>query len=167
MKKNIFTTVKKHYEQKYENEYNPRAVRVALESAKKYGFDAGNSSTYNNEADAFKHTFASALVSCEEGYLVSFCGGFYHEFSNKGNSKNEYNMDTHNNRIGREISSEIKSDYGDKWNTFSDKTKEESIAERVWFKMQAGDLILDPSGRRTLKKIWEIRCFNRACSKFV
>ena len=150
-RQNPIEKIKNYYQKKYDEIYNPRAVKVALESAKKYGFDSGQSSTYNNEADAFKHTFASALVSCEENYLVSLGGGYYHEWSNKSNTLGEYKMDTNNNGVGREIAREIKNDYGDRWSTFTSKMKDEIIAERVWYKMREGKIILDPSGRRTLK----------------
>jgi len=52
---------KKYYEKIYKERYNPIAVNAALRYSKKYSFDSGNKSTYNNEADAFKHTFVSAL----------------------------------------------------------------------------------------------------------
>ena len=40
-------SIKKNLEEKFEKEYNPRAVKVALYYAKKYGLDYGNNSTYN------------------------------------------------------------------------------------------------------------------------
>ena len=61
---------KDYYEKLYKDVYNPIAVSAALKYSKKYGFDSGNNKTYNNEADAFKHTFASALVAMEEGQNI-------------------------------------------------------------------------------------------------
>ena len=42
-------------------------------------------------------------------------------------------------------------EYGKKWNNLSQRQKEDIIADRVWRHIQAGDVILDPSGRRKLK----------------
>ncbi len=50
-----------------EKQYLNHIVKEVSKYQKKYGFDMDNDSTHNNEADAFKHTFASALVSMEEG----------------------------------------------------------------------------------------------------
>ena len=143
---------KKYYEKIYKERYNPIAVNAALRYSKKYSFDSGNKSTYNNEADAFKHTFASALVSMEEGQNVAFIGGWYHELSNKSNNINELYMDTNNNKIGRNIANELVKDYIGRWDKLSQKEKEDIIADRVWKHMQAGDLILSPNGRTKLKK---------------
>ena len=150
--KNLIKLIKNHYKKKYDEIYSPKATKAALYYSKKYGFDSGNKSTYNNEADAFKHTFASALVSMEEGYIISLLGGYYHEWSNNGNNSKEYKMDTHNNGVGRAIARDIKNDYGDKWYMFLPNKKEEIIAERVWQRMKEGKIILDPSGRKKKKK---------------
>ena len=146
-------SLKSDLEMKFEKEYNPRAVNAAIRYSKKYGYECKNNSTYNNEADAFKHTFASALVSLEEGYLISLGGGIYHEMTNSHNNENEYKMDINNNGIGRQIARNIKNDYGDKWKTFTSQTKDDIIAERVWQRMIKGDIILDPTGRRILKNM--------------
>ena len=43
----------------------------------------------------------------EEGQTISFLGGWYHEFENSSNSLNEFNMDTNNNKVGRQIAGEL------------------------------------------------------------
>jgi len=144
-------SIKKDLEAKFEKEYNPRAVKAALNYAKKYRLDSGDNSTYNNEADAFKHTFASALVSLEEGRTINFFGGWYHELTNTDNDFGELKMDTNNNKIGRDIANEIRNEYGSNWSKYSQQKKEDIIAEKVYRNMQQGKIILDPSGRRKLK----------------
>ena len=146
-------SIKKNLEEKFEKEYNPRAVKVALYYAKKYGLDYGNNSTYNNEADAFKHTYASALVSLEEGRTINFFGGWYHELTNTDNDLGEFKMDTNNNKIGRDIANEIRNEYGNNWHKLTDNEKDDIIAQKVYRKMQEEKIILDPSGRRKLKNI--------------
>ena len=71
---------KKYYEKIYKERYNPIAVNAALRYSKKYSFDSGNKSTYNNEADAFKHTFGSAMIAMEKGNLYSTIVGLAHEY---------------------------------------------------------------------------------------
>ena len=61
-------------------------------------------------------------------------------------------MDLHNNKIGRNIANELVKDYAGRWDKLSQQDKEDIIADRVWKHMQAGDIILDPSGRTKLKK---------------
>jgi len=61
-------------------------------------------------------------------------------------------MDQWNNAQGREIAKEIFKEYGIKAkNAFSREIKD-IIARKVAERMQAGKLILDPTGRRTPKK---------------
>jgi len=151
MNKGLINKTKEYYQKKYDNIYNPRAVKAALYYSRKYDLDYGNNSTYNNEADAFKHTFASALVSLEEGYFISLGGGLEHEWSNKNNNPAEYKMDVNNNGIGRQIAREIKWEYGSRWNKLNDREKDEIIAEKVFARMKKGHIILDPSGRTKLK----------------
>ena len=151
MKNNIIKNFKENYQRKYDEKYNPIAVNAALRYSKKYGFDSGDNKTYNNEADAFKHTFASALVSMEEGQNIAFYGGWYHEMSNKANNFGELHMDTNNNKVGRNIANELIKDYAGRWDSLSQKEKEDIIAERVWRHMKAGDVILSPDGRRKLR----------------
>lgn len=92
----------------FENQFNRYIVNKVNHYQKKYGFDMQNGSTHNNEADAFKHTFASALVSIEESSTAAFGGGWYHEITNKNNNWDELRMDTNNNKVGREIANKMR-----------------------------------------------------------
>lgn len=114
---------KSYYEKIYNDVYNPMAVKAALKYSKKYGFDCGDNTTYNNEADAFKHTFASALVSMEEGQSIAFLGGWYHEATNSSNDLGELHMDTNNNKVGRNIANELVKDYAGRWDNLTQKKR--------------------------------------------
>lgn len=50
--------------------YSGRMVSDTLNYQQKYGFDAGenNKTTWNNEADAFKHTYMQAFMSLLGGH---------------------------------------------------------------------------------------------------
>ena len=123
---------------------------------KQYGFEIGTGehATWNNEADAFKHTFMQAQLSLLVGNNASALAGHIHELQGRLNNqdKKEEQMDQWNNNQGREIAKEIWKEYGIKSkNSFNPEIKD-IIARKVAERMQAGKLILDPSGRRTPKK---------------
>lgn len=119
---------------------------------KKYGFDigTGEQATWNNEADAFKHTYMQAQLSLWAGKHISKALGDFHEFQgNKtmGQSKGEYNMDNWNNEQGREIAREIIQQYGI-LSTIPSQRINDIIAEKVVARMREGKLILSPNDSR-------------------
>ena len=77
---------------------------------KQYKFEIGTGQhdTWNNEADAFKHTFGSAYMGIKYTIPFSKIAGDIHEKQNPNNPKGEENMDKWNNRVGRLIAKEIK-----------------------------------------------------------
>lgn len=134
--------------------YNDKISSDVMRYQKKYGFelnDIKGHETWNVEADAFKHAYGSALMSLEKDDLFSFLAGLQHENVTPNNPVDEYEMDTHNNAVGRQIANDIKKSYGDKWKKLSKQEQEDIIADTVWKHMQSGDLILSPKGRRKLK----------------
>lgn len=123
---------------------------------KRYGFEIGTGehATWNNEADAFKHTFMQAQLSLLVGDNASALAGFIHELQGRFNKqdKAEEQMDLWNNAQGREIAKEIWQEHGIKSKNAFDPKIKDIIAKKVAERMQSGKLILDPSGRRTPKK---------------
>lgn len=115
-----------------------------------YGFDIGKGKhdTWNNESDAFKHTFGSAYMAIKMTIPFSRLAGNYHELKNPNNPKDEENMDKWNNRVGRLISKEIKKEYKDKLNSMSEKEIDDIIAQKVMQRMRMGKLITTPSDKR-------------------
>ena len=56
--------------------FSNRMIYDTIKYQKKYGFEIGkNNSTWNNEADAFKHAFGSAEMFFNIGNLGSLAGG--------------------------------------------------------------------------------------------
>ena len=134
--------------------YNDKISSDTMRYQKKYNFELNQRKgheTWNCEADAFKHAYGSALMTLDRDELFSILAGWQHEKVTQNNPINEYEMDTHNNNVGRQVAKEIKNSYKGNWNKLSKQQQEDIIADRVWKHMRAGDLILDPSGRRTLK----------------
>lgn len=117
----------------------------------KYGFDMGgnNNTTWNNEADAFKHTYMQAqLVLFGGKYFAKYLGDRHERHgANRGQPSGEENMDLWNNHQGREIAKEIIREYGALQYPFSQKTKD-IIAQKVMEKMQNGELITRPDDKR-------------------
>ena len=121
----------------------------------KYGFELQNGSAWNNKADAFRHAYMQAYLTLRFGENIAEIFGNSHE--REGNkkynqAKSEEIMDLYNNKIGREIGNEIKKEIGSKSKNADQDEIKEIIARKVAERMQAGKLILDPSGRRTPKK---------------
>ena len=76
-----------------------------------YGFEIGTGEhdTWNNEADAFKHTFMQADFALKYGITGSKLAGDWHELDGRlhNQPENEETMDRWNNAQGREIAKEI------------------------------------------------------------
>lgn len=97
--------------------YNNYIFDATTKYQKQYGFDIGTGThaTWNNEADAFKHTYMQAQLALWAGkHAAKFAGDFHEWQGNKdmGQSKGEENMDKWNNAQGREIAKEIIREYG-------------------------------------------------------
>ena len=145
-------------------EFNDRMVKITNKYQKIYKFKIDKTRPghefWNNEADAFKHTFGSALMEFEMGSLGSLAGGIYHEYKTDNNPKDEWNMDSWNNREGRKIAEEIKKEYGEKeFRKLSQKEQEDIIAHKVMIKMKNGDLITNPNDKRRFKGFFEERAY--------
>ena len=144
--------------------YNNYIYEQTKKYQKKYGFEIGEGShdAWNNEADAFKHTFMSADMALKTNAGISKYKGDEHEIegrNNMGQSSGEENMDRWNNAEGRKIAQkiakEIKNPFVLKAYALSGRL-EDRIAEEVMKKMRKGDLITHPNDKRkyteTLKK---------------
>lgn len=94
-----------------------------------------------------------AYLTTTKGNLYSWGAGTYHEIEGRlsNQPQSEEKMDTHNNKIGREIGNGIKKDFGSDWKNLSDKQQDNIIGVRIIERMQKGDLITHPDGRRTYK----------------
>ena len=101
----------------YGNEYSKKIYEKTKKYQKIYGFELGTGEhdTWNNEADAFKHTFGSAEIALNKGGThISKAVGDFHEWQGRkdmGQSAGEENMDKWNNKIGRDIANEIREKY--------------------------------------------------------
>ena len=134
--------------------YGGKMISDTLRFQKQYGFEAGknNKTTWNNEADAFKHTYMQAHMTLLAGPLTAKKVGDMHENqgTSKGQPTGESNMDLWNNREGREIAMEIMNEYGTA-NPFDDKIKN-IIAKKVMEKMKSGKLITKPTDKRKFQE---------------
>jgi hypothetical protein len=81
---------------------------------------------HNDQRDAFRHAYASAIAAYEHGWELSLLGGYYREITSP-NELNELCMDLWNNRVGREIG--------------ANATSREEIAQKVWETLQNNQLI--------------------------
>ena len=131
-------------------QYNNEIYAKTKKYQKIYGFEIGTGEhdTWNNEADAFKHTFMQADLVIKLGVTGSKLAGDWHELDGRLNNqpKSEENMDKWNNAVGREIGEEIKQEIKNK--NYSNEEIDDLIAKKVMERMRAGKLITHPSDKR-------------------
>ncbi len=139
-----------------EKYYGQNVVKDVAHYQPEYGFDMGNnnSTTWNNEADAFKHTYMQAQLALLGGRNFAKLLGDSHERqgADRGQPSGEENMDLWNNHQGREIAREIIREYGAMQYPFSQKIKD-IIAQKVMEKMQNGELITHPDDKRKYENL--------------
>ena len=125
-------------------EFNDYIVKQTNKYQKKYGFmiGTGKHASWNNEADAFKHTYLSAWLVIQYNDTFSNIIGTYHENETPNAPQYETNMDLWNNMVGREIGREIKSIINGK--NYSQIEIEDMIAQKIMQKMNNGELIVNP-----------------------
>ena len=160
--KKLYDEIKKFSEmstnKQKQEEFKAEMVRKTWEYQKKFGFETSprqGHEFWNNEADAFKHSFGSAQMALDMGRFGSLIGDIHHEFITPNNPQDEWNMDSWNNDAGREIAEEIKKEYGKNFAKLSDKEKDAIIAAKVMMKMRNGELIKHPSDNRKFKGFFE------------
>ena len=137
-------------------EFKNEMFNQTIEYQKKYSFELGSRpghETWNNEADAFKHTFMQAVGAMIFGNVIAYVGGRLHERNgNKylNQSKQEENMDLWNNYQGRQIAKELRKEYNADsiQKLIENKRIYKIIAEKVIQKMRNGELITHPSDKR-------------------
>ncbi|MGN0018473.1 MAG: DUF6973 domain-containing protein [Candidatus Gastranaerophilaceae bacterium] len=130
--------------------------------SKKYGFELNprqGHELWNVEGDAFKHAFMGADMALNLGQIPSLAIGIYHENETPNNRRGEWNMDSWNNRKGREIAKEIQNEYGKNFIKLSKKQQDDIIAEKIMQKMKDGQLITNPDDNRRFNGFFE-KVFN-------
>lgn len=135
-----------------QKEFNNEVDKKTKEYQKVYNCQIGSGkySTWNNEADAFKHAYMSAILSIRYGELSSVTAGLKHEIENllDGNKKSETNMDLHNNYEGYKIAREIKKEINYKNLDKDSKLIDDIVAKKIIERMRKGKLILKPNDQR-------------------
>lgn len=118
------STYVKHLDKKVEKYYNI------------YHFSMDpNHTSYNNEADAFKHAYMSAEFTLFLGANISYKIGVLQEDLNPYNTEEERHMDLHNDSVGIEIGKSLKKSF------FWFINMDDKIAVKVMDEMNAGNLI--------------------------
>ena len=128
MIKLLFKLFKKSYEkhlnEKVEKYYN--IYHFSMEP---------NHTSYNNEADAFKHTYLSAELTILFGAYIAEKIGIMQEDTNPYNTDAERKMDLHNDSVGIKIGKELRK------GMFHLINMDDTIAEEVMKAMNNGELI--------------------------
>ena len=131
--------------------FSNKMINETINYQQKYNFEIGkNNSTWNNEADAFKHTYMQALLTIRGNEKIAQKLGDSHEKSGnvKGQPSGENNMDLWNNCKGREIGNEIIKEYGFQIKFYPNQKINDIIAEKVIEKIRKGELITNPNDSR-------------------
>ncbi len=134
--------------------YNDEIYAKTKKYQKIYGFEIGTGEhdAWNNEADAFKHTFMQADLALKSFVGASKMFGDFHEWQGdmSNQPKAEKNMDLWNNEIGREISKEIRREYNpiEVIKHINSGKMDDIIADKIMSRMRKGELITHPSDPR-------------------
>ena len=137
--------------------YNNEIYAKTKKYQKIYGFEIGTGAhdAWNNEADAFKHTFMQADLALKSIVGLSKFAGDFHEWQGDKTHqpKGEKNMDLWNNEIGREISKEIRKEYNriEVIKHINSGKMDDIIADKIMTRMRKGELITHPSDPRKYK----------------
>ena len=113
--------------------YNNSIYAKTKKYQKIYGFQIGSGvhDTWNNEADAFKHTFMQADLALKYTTGLSKLVGDYHENQASNNPPGEKNMDLWNNQQGRRIADQIRKEYGKEFYKLPESMQDDIIADKV------------------------------------
>ncbi len=127
-------------------DFNNEIYAKTKKYQKIYGFEigSGNKDTWNNEADAFKHTFMQARLTVQYNNALAKAAGNIHEIDGNirnGQTKGEENMDLWNNDIGRQIGKEIRQEMNNQRTIYAKDEIDDKIAAKVMQRMRNGDLI--------------------------
>ena len=134
--------------------YNDEIYAKTKKYQKIYGFEIGTGEhdAWNNEADAFKHTFMQADLALKSFVGASKMFGDFHEWQGdmSNQPKTEKNMDLWNNEIGREISKEIRREYNpiEVIKHINSGKMDDIIADKIMSRMRKGELITHPNDKR-------------------
>lgn len=125
-------------------------VLKAQKYGKMYGLEKNPKQPgWNDEVDAFRHTFMQTLLSLKIGETAARRLGTAWEDQGtilREQDSDERNMDQWNNAVGREIAREVKTTIEGK--NYTQQEVEDIVAEKVMQRMRKGDLITDPSDKR-------------------
>lgn len=140
---------------KDKNEFTKEMLNDTLKYQKKYGFDIGeNNVAWNNEADAFRHTYMQSILAQRHGILPTKIVSNGHEWIGKfkGQDPRESNMDLWNNQQGQQIYNEICREYPH-FKSIPENLQKDIIAQKVVQRMKAGKLITDINDTRRYNKL--------------
>ena len=119
----------------------------------KFGFEKSSDpahSTWNNEADAFKHAYMQAYSEYKQIPLSGILADLHERNGNKyeGQPSGEENMDKWNNNLGRQIGKELRDELKETKHFFTEEQIKDFIAVKVMEKMKNGELITNPNDTR-------------------
>ena len=129
------------------DEYESRDAQEIFDKTDKYQKKLNfKGEGHNDEKDAFRHAFGSAVSVFKYTILGAKLAGDRHEDKGRkeGQDPKEENMDRWNNAVGREIAKEVQKELKGKENVFTQEHIEDMIADKIMKRMKKGDLITDP-----------------------
>lgn len=135
---------------KNKNEFTKEMINDTLKYQKQYNFNIGkNNEAWNNEADAFRHTYMQGILAKRYGMLLTKTVSDGHEWVGKLHHQDprESNMDLWNNQQGIQIYNEILREYPN-FKSLPKNQQKDIIAQKVIQRMRAGKLITDINDTR-------------------
>jgi hypothetical protein len=136
-----------------EQEFTAEMINDTLKYQKQYGFKIGkNNLAWNNESDAFRHTYMQSVLSKRYGswFATQLSTAHEKQGSKKGQDPREANMDLWNNRQGQQIYNEICKEYPN-FKSLPETQQKDIIAQKVVQRMKSGKLITGLDDTRQFK----------------
>ncbi len=122
-------------------------LEKALEYQEKLGFEKDGDG-WNDATDGFRHAWGSAYLSLKYGNTKSHAATSYYEYREKGQPREEREMDEWNNSVGREIAKNIRKENKDIEKSFQWSHIEDLIAVKVFEKIKEKKVITSTTDKR-------------------
>jgi len=128
--------------------------KITNSAISKYGLKLNKEgNAVDCEADAFRHAYMQWWIAFRYGTSLAKYLGDRHEHGNNPDIRRDTNMDLWNNQIGREIAEEMSEKYSRDIEVYDLDWFDEIAEKKIVEKIRNGELITDPSDKRSYKNM--------------
>jgi hypothetical protein len=134
--------------------FTDKMQKVTSEAVKTYNLKLNKKGlAIDCEADAFRHAYMQWWIAFRYGTSLAKYLGDRHEHGNNPDIRRDTNMDLWNNQIGREIANEMLVELRGNFEILPEEYVSEIAKKKIIEKIRNGELITDPSDKRSYKNM--------------